>query len=506
MNEHDAYFDSLLEEFDTLQEMEELLNTDGEFAFLDTDRSVKDRNKKLLAYHYVNEAKDENPRKRRASKRSLQDRLAPWLFVEHWSDAMFSRQFRMPRSRFYEILRRVIDKYPGNYDDGKKNYSYSCQQGDNAHGHHILLQIKMCVTLRLLAGASYLDMIWYGVHVDYVDAMFEECLKLIDIALPNQEIFDFNEDTDFDEMAHEWSSIMIARKFHDLMKGTILAGDGLVVEIAAPSAKERAGLDVNAYRNRKGYPGLIVQGFCDAFCMFRSFDIRCPGATPDITAYKQSPLYHMFMNGKVPDGYHMVLDEAYSSIGGNQHLTPFSRNQLRNAKERSEDTYCRMKAFNHALSSQRITIERAFGILVRKWGILWRPLCYSLKMNTLVVKICAKLHNFCIQGWKETGSRSDEIHAIQEDYQMYKDAGVFLGWGNDRLLDEGQDIPDDAEIMDMMGNHLPPPPGVRAARLNPGRAPTRRDLLMQSIYDVGVRYNLRQDDYYFIHRRRNAIR
>jgi hypothetical protein len=59
MNEHDAYFDSLLEEFDTLQEMEELLNTDGEFAFLDTDRSVKDRNKKLLAYHYVNEAKDE---------------------------------------------------------------------------------------------------------------------------------------------------------------------------------------------------------------------------------------------------------------------------------------------------------------------------------------------------------------------------------------------------------------------------------------------------------------
>ena len=160
MNEHNAYFDSILEEFDTLQEMEELLTTDGEFAFLDTDRSVKDRNKKLLAFHYVNEAKDENPRKRRASMRSLQDRLAPWLFVEHWSDAMFSRQFRMPRSRFYELLRRVIDKYPSKYDDGKKNYSYSCQQGDNAHAHHILLQIQMCVTSKLLLGASYFDMIW----------------------------------------------------------------------------------------------------------------------------------------------------------------------------------------------------------------------------------------------------------------------------------------------------------------------------------------------------------
>jgi radical SAM superfamily enzyme YgiQ (UPF0313 family) len=114
----------------------------------------------MLAYHYVNEAKDENPRKRRASKRSLQDRLAPWLLVEHWSDTMFSHQFRMPRSRFYELLRRVIDKYPSKYDDGKKNYSYSCQQGDNAHGHHILLQIQMCVTSKLLLGASYFDMIW----------------------------------------------------------------------------------------------------------------------------------------------------------------------------------------------------------------------------------------------------------------------------------------------------------------------------------------------------------
>ena len=58
-----------------------------------------------------------------------------------------------------------------------------------------------------------------------------------------------------------------------------------------------------------------------------------------------------------------------------------------------------LKAFN----SERITIERAFGafgMYVRKWGILWRPLEYSVKDNALILKVlCAKLHNFSINNW-----------------------------------------------------------------------------------------------------------
>ena len=62
-----------------------------------------------------------------------------------------------------------------------------------------------------------------------------------------------------------------------------------------------------------------------------------------------------------------------------------------------------MKAFNVILSSERITIERAFGMYVRKWGILWRPLEYSVKDNALILKVCAKLHNFSINNWMRTG-------------------------------------------------------------------------------------------------------
>ena len=90
-----------------------------------------------------------------------------------------------------------------------------------------------------------------------------------------------------------------------------------------------------------------------------------------------------------------VLDEAYSSLGG-MHLTPFSVHQLRNAYRTVLGVYYKLLAFNNVLSSQRITIERAFGILVRRWGILWRPITYGLPKISRIVRVCAMLHNICV--------------------------------------------------------------------------------------------------------------
>jgi hypothetical protein len=91
------------------------------------------------------------------------------------------------------------------------------------------------------------------------------------------------------------------------------------------------------------------------------------------------------MDGLLDDCFHMMLDEAYGSIGGNQHLIPFSKHQLIKARNESLSKYRKMKAFNNILSSQRITIERAFGIFMRKWGIMWRPLEHALCTNSLII-------------------------------------------------------------------------------------------------------------------------
>lgn len=62
------------------------------------------------------------------------------------------------------------------------------------------------------------------------------------------------------------------------------------------------------------------------------------------------------------------------------------------------------------LSACRQVVERAFGILVRKWGILRQPLQCSLGCVPLLVSALVKLNNFClINGddgdWAEDESR-----------------------------------------------------------------------------------------------------
>jgi hypothetical protein len=435
--------------------------------------------------------KEKSSRKKHV-KKTAAERLAPWVFIETWTDSMFHRQFRMFRQEFFGLLKRMVDAFQGPFDSGAKNYEYSCKQGDNSWGACIPLQIKLCVTLRILAGASYLDMIWYGCSVNHVEAFFVDMLKLINLALPDSFIFNFNADTDFNEMAYEWSRVMIKARSWDLMKGTILAGDGLVIQTEGLSAAELLanGLDDLAFRNRKGYFGLIVQAFCDAFGMFRYFELSWPGATPDITAYKQTALYRMFTSGVIPNAFHMVLDEAYySSIGGDQHLTPYSKAQLLKARSHSEMLYRQMKSFNNCLSSQRITIERAFGMLVRKFGILWRALRYDLKTNVLVVKTCAKLHNWCLRAWKMNGTRSTEVHDIETGYAMFQDEGIFCGWDNDQLLDPDNNVPDDDEIIAMMANLFPPPAGTRANRVDS----SRRINLVRHIFSHASIFSVRSD-------------
>ena len=67
-------------------------------------------------------------------------------------------------------------------------------------------------------------------------------------------------------------------------------------------------------------------------------------------------------------------------------MTPWAGHGLSDEKD----------AFNYHLSAMRQCIERAFGILTRRWSIFQRPLWCSAKKWALVATVCAKLHNFCL--------------------------------------------------------------------------------------------------------------
>ena len=282
------------------------------------------------------------------------DRDSSINFINSWSDSMFYRQFRTDREDFNNLLDLMIAGYPGPFADGSSNLFYANSMADKNYGH-IPLQIKLYITLRMLSGASYLDMIWYKVDVDSVTRIFKFCVSLINkvdkqINMPTTE-------SDWMDLAAGWSRKSVQKFGFDLMPGTVLAGDGLVIEIEAPPKKYRENIDLANFRNRHGYYAVVCQAFCDVHTRFKYFEVSWPGSTSDITAYKQTALYRAFCDGEIPTWAHMVLDEIYSSIGGDQHLTPYSRNQLRNAKRRrGNERYLQMKAFNNSLSSKYIVL------------------------------------------------------------------------------------------------------------------------------------------------------
>ena len=41
-------------------------------------------------------------------------------------------------------------------------------------------------------------------------------------------------------------------------------------------------------------------------------------------------------------------------------------------------------------------LEQSFGMLISRWGVLWRPLKFSVRRNIRAVHLCMVLHNFGI--------------------------------------------------------------------------------------------------------------
>lgn len=100
--------------------------------------------------------------------------------------------------------------------------------------------------------------------------------------------------------------------------------------------------------------------------------------------YAVSAMSQFIKDNKLLPGYHVVLDDAYPC--NKQELSPWKGKTLPVEKD----------AFNYYLSLHRQCIERAFGLLVRRWGIFWRPLSVSMQHRALVVRVCCKLHNICV--------------------------------------------------------------------------------------------------------------
>ena len=139
--------------------------------------------------------------------------------------------------------------------------------------------------------------------------------------------------------------------------------------------------------HRKDKYGLNLQAICDHNLKFIWAEMKWPAATSNYMAWVTTSL-NLSLEKNIDtkiilDGHTLVGDCAYVK-------SPFMATPLKGIRSGHEDAY------NFYLSQLRITIERAFGVLVHRWAILRAPLIIPLAKVGPLVEALLRLHNFCI--------------------------------------------------------------------------------------------------------------
>jgi hypothetical protein len=172
------------------------------------------------------------------------------------SNCDFAKMFRMSRNGFENLLTE-ISPFMHDTDELKAIAS---------SGSLISKRTKLYVTLRFLAGGSFLDLVFawgisksaffssepeYGVVWPTLEAI-DRAFK---IGLP------VNDEAKLQEMADEFSTYT-----NGLLSGCVTAIDGWVARTRKPNSDEVD--DIMSYRNRHECWGLVVLAGCDARCNF----------------------------------------------------------------------------------------------------------------------------------------------------------------------------------------------------------------------------------------------
>ena len=255
-------------------------------------------------------------------------------------------------------------------------------------GGAILPEIYLYLTLRYCAGGSHSDIyLFTGIS----KPSFYRCLWLTIDAINNTPALDLH----FPQTPEECEKA--ARGFQSISSNNAITNvvnvvDGFHMQTPAPSRKDVENVRAFFSGHYQTY-GVNVQASCDHNCRFGFIGVAGPGVMGDREALNQVSIGKMME--KLRGVYCVIGDCAYTPT---EHLVPIFRGE--NARIPCNDN------FNYYASQCRIRIEMAFGLMVKKWGILSSPLkCKLQNIKRLIVAI-ARLHNFCIDERLEAISAS----------------------------------------------------------------------------------------------------
>ena len=362
-----------------------------------------------------------------------------WEFInKKISDMQFRRMFRMNRATF-KLLCQTITAAVGESEFKSENYIKSFLETEDivfnrgvsmyhAHkltsGGYIPGEVKLAITLRLLAGGSALDLaIIFDINEKHCIRMFTKVLKKW-IILPNIGKIDINSYIN-DDNALQHVSQGFSKRSNGLLKGAIGAIDGWLIKIQRPTFTRDGITHSKSFFSRKGFYALNVQCVVDneKRVLWASYSNR--GSSHDSPAFRSTNLYNAtlkkFKDKLYRNGFFILGDSAYA-------IESFILPPYDNAKSKSPED-----AFNFFHSSARITVECTFGELDRRWGIFWKPICYSLDNTCLIIEGAMHLHNFLVNERLKSNCRVSEDRV---DSDLFHNERVDCGITSNPILND----------------------------------------------------------------------
>jgi hypothetical protein len=272
-------------------------------------------------------------------------------------------------------------------------------------GGFICGEVRVAITLRLLAGASYLDVAYiFGVHYNHVYAIFHHVLKYW-ICKDFVHRYELQDILQSEEKMYHVSKQFAKGRSSGILSGVIGALDGWLVKIQRPSLTRDGVVNSGGYFSRKGFFALNVMAIVDKKKRVLWRYIGARGSEHDSSMFKSSKLYSQLVNIALdPNGllhnnwyeipFYLIGDSAF----GNR---TFLQAPFDNAKPKTPQD-----VFNYIHSSCRIYVECAFGEIDSRWGIFWRPLRFKICDHKFIIDGAMRLHNFIIDhGDTEWGER-----------------------------------------------------------------------------------------------------
>jgi hypothetical protein len=285
------------------------------------------------------------PEKRRGKRKTFTE------ITHELTDIEFRRMFRMTRQAFTKLCKKVGDSVGDNIfkSEHKTRPVTKTTKATLFRGGEVSGEVRLATYLRLMAGASYLDLFMiYDIKKKQIYSSFNKVAEWINntFTLPLVKALQEKDEAFFEELSKAFS-----RDSNGVYIGCIGALDGLAVKIKRPIVSKKLP-NPGAYYCRKGFYALNCQAICDVNKRLLWISSRHIGSCHDSRAFTDTRLYSLLLERKEwlkERGFFIVGDSAYNLESF--LLIPYEQP----APKSSEDAY------NFWQSNSRIRIECCFG-------------------------------------------------------------------------------------------------------------------------------------------------